>query len=136
MNVLIVLDEAHFNLLDYISKQNFRWWNENNSKKLQEKPVQREMVTSWCGVSAFGVIGTYLFEEHTRSVTVDTVPCCTTLGNFLSMELRRIMHDAIMCFQQDGVSAHTTRESMKKMKTKKGKEQEQEERKKEDRKED
>jgi hypothetical protein len=108
MNVSVMLDEAHVNLFDYLSKQNFCQWNENNSWKLQEKPVDSERVTSLCGVCAPGVIGPYLFEENTRSVTVVSLPCCTILNNLLSVELRKVMSDAFMCFQ-DGVRAHTTR---------------------------
>ena len=83
--------------------------NLKNSKKLQEKPVHSERATSLCGVSAFGVIGLYLFEKNTRSVIVDSLPCCTILSTLLSEELRKVMPDAFMCFQQDGVRAHTAR---------------------------
>jgi hypothetical protein len=94
--------------------------------------VHSEKATSLCGVSAFGVIGPYLFEENTSSVTVESLPCFTILGTLLSTKLRMIMSDAIIRFQQDGVRAHTTRKSLKKMKTREAEEKEQEETKKYD----
>jgi len=61
------------------------------------------------GVSAFGVTRPYLFEVNTRSVTMDSLPCFTIPGTLLSLELRKVMPDVFMCFQQDGIRAHTTR---------------------------
>lgn len=64
LDKLVMSDEAHFHLSGYVNKQNFRYWAEHNPRKLNEQPFYDQKVTVWCGVSAFGVIGPYFFEEN------------------------------------------------------------------------
>jgi hypothetical protein len=71
-------DEAHFHLSSYVNKQNFKYWH--------KKPLHDEKVTIWCGVSTFGVIGPYFFEEN-QAITMYSERYCTMLQTFLATEL-------------------------------------------------
>jgi hypothetical protein len=81
---------------------------------LHQKPLHSEKVTVWCGVSAFGVLGPYFFENATgQSVTVMSDRYVELLREFLNDELCRLRVDArLVWFQQDGATAHTARNSM------------------------
>jgi len=37
--------EAHFHLSGAVNKQNFRYWAENNSKQIHERPIYSPKVT-------------------------------------------------------------------------------------------
>jgi hypothetical protein len=69
---LILSDKAHFHLLGYMNKQNFRYWDDHHPEQMVAIPLHTAKVTVWCGVSAFGIIGPYCFEENNRTVTVTT----------------------------------------------------------------
>jgi hypothetical protein len=113
LDVLIMSDEAHFHLSSYINKQNFRYWSNNNPIQLHKKPLHSEKVTVWCGVSMFGVIRPYFFEENNQAVTMDSECCCTMLQTFLATELQRMSQRVRnVRFQQDGATAHMERQSM------------------------
>jgi hypothetical protein len=81
---------------------------------LHQKPLHSEKVTVWCGVSAFGVLGPYFFENATgQSVTVTSDRYVVMLQEFLNDELCRLHIDKrLVWFQQDGATAHTARHSM------------------------
>jgi hypothetical protein len=81
---------------------------------LHQKPLCSENVTVWWGVSAFGVLGPYLFENASgQSVTVTSDQYVELLREFLSDELCRLRVDTrLVWFQQDGATAHTTQNSM------------------------
>ena len=107
-------DEAHFHLNGNVNKQNFRYWAAENPQTLHQKPLHSEKVTVWCGVSAFGVLGPYLFENATgQSVTVTWDRYVELLREFLNDELCRLRVDTrLVWFQQDGATAHTEQKSM------------------------
>jgi hypothetical protein len=109
LDVLIMSNEAHFHLSSYVNNQNFRYWSDNNPMQLHEKPLHGEKVIVWYGVSTFGVIGPYFFDENNQAVTVDSERCCTMLQTFLATELQRVRN---VWFHQDGAMAHTARQSM------------------------
>jgi hypothetical protein len=67
---LVLFDEAHFHLLGYVNKQNFRYWDDHHPEQMVAISLHTAKVTVWCGVSAFGIIGPYFFEENNRTVTV------------------------------------------------------------------
>ncbi|KAJ4432654.1 hypothetical protein ANN_21277 [Periplaneta americana] len=108
-NKLIMSDEAHFHLSEFVNKQNFRYWTEDQSIQVHEQPLHSEKVTVWCDVSDSGIIGPYLLEERYRTVTVNADRCQEMLG---TVELPEMDHHNEFWFQQDGATAHTARESM------------------------
>jgi hypothetical protein len=97
-----------------VNKQNFRYWAAENPHMLHQKPLHSEKVTVWCGVSVFGVLGPYFFENATgQSVTVMSDRYVELLREFLSDELCRLRVDTrLVWFQQGGATAHTARNSM------------------------
>jgi hypothetical protein len=111
---LIMSDEAHFHLNGNVNKQNFRYWAAETPHMLHQKPLHSEKVTVWCGVSAFGVLGPYFFENATgQSVTVTSDRYVELLREFLNDELCRLHVDTrLVWFQQDGATAHTAQNSM------------------------
>jgi len=61
----------------------------------------------------FGVIGPYFFEENGRSVTVNSARYVAMIQDFLVPALRkRRLNRFRIWFQQDGATAHTSREAM------------------------
>jgi len=87
LDVLIMLDEAHFHLSGYVNKQNFRYWSDNNPMQLHVKPLHIEKITILCGVFIFGLIRPYFFEEDNQTITMDSECYCTRLQTFLATEL-------------------------------------------------
>jgi hypothetical protein len=81
---------------------------------LHQKPLQSEKVTVWCHVSAFAVLGPYLFETATgQSVTLTSDRYVELLREFLNDKLCWLRVDTrLVWFQQDGATAHTARNSM------------------------
>ena len=64
-------------------------------------------------MTKFGVIWPYVFEENGRSVTVNSAHYVAMIRNFLIPELRRRrLNQFRIWFQQDGATAHTSRETM------------------------
>jgi hypothetical protein len=55
--VLLSSDEAHFHISGAVNKQNFCYWAERNRRELQERPLHSPLITVWCAVADFGVIG-------------------------------------------------------------------------------
>lgn len=110
INFLLMSDEAHFHLSGYVNKQNFRYWAEENPHQLHEKPLHDHKVTVWCGVSIFGIVGPYFFEENDETVTINSERYIHMLETFLRPELRRLGQNQVW-FQQDGATAHTARQT-------------------------
>jgi hypothetical protein len=113
-NHLIMTDEAHFHLNGYVNKQNFRYWAPENPCLLHQAPLHSEKVTLWCGVSAFGILGPYFFEDaNGQSVRVTSDRYLVMLQEFLHEELCQWCVDThLVWFQQDGATTHTARISM------------------------
>jgi hypothetical protein len=111
---LITSDEAHFHLSGYVNKQNFRYWAEENPRLLHQSPLHSQKVTVWCGLSSFGILGPYFFEDNNgHAVTVTAERYVAMLNEFLLPELRRRHNDIrLVWFQQDGATSHTARISM------------------------
>ena len=65
-------DKAHFWLNEYVNKQNYLFWSEDQSEALQKLPVHIEKVTVWCDLLAGDIIGPYIFNDAAnRNVTVN-----------------------------------------------------------------
>ena len=46
----------------YLAKHNSRIWNDENPRKIQERPLHSLRVTVWCGINASTVIGQCIFS--------------------------------------------------------------------------
>ena len=111
--VIMMSDEAHFQLDGTVNKQNCRYWSSENPQVLHQRPLHSQKVTVWCGVAQFGIIGPYFFEEDNSTVTVTSARYIEMLNRFLLPELRRRrVNMQQIWFQQDGATAHTARASM------------------------
>ena len=61
---IVFSDEAHLWPNGYVSKQNCRFWSEDQPEELQKLPMHPEKVSVWCGlVWAGGIIGPYFFKD-------------------------------------------------------------------------
>ena len=60
---IIMSDEAHFHLGDYVNKQNCRNWGSENPQMIIKKSLNPQRVTVCCGFWSRGVIGPYFFEN-------------------------------------------------------------------------
>lgn len=110
LNFLLMTDEAHFHLSGFVNKQNHRYWAAENPQQFHEKPLHDLRVTVWCGVSAFGIVGPYFFEENDVAVTINSERYIHMLETFLWPELQRRRQNHLW-FQQDGATAHTSRQT-------------------------
>ena len=82
--IIIMSDEAHFNLSGEVNKQNLRYWANENPLNIHEKPLHSERVTVWCAIGIFGIIGPYFFEdENGATVTVNAERYIHMLNTFL-----------------------------------------------------
>ena len=111
--VILTSVEAHFHLNGSVNKQNFRYWSTINPRQVHEHPLHCDRVTVWAAVAKFRVIGAYFFEENGRSVTMNSTHYVVMIRNFLIPELCRCrLNQFRIWFQQDGATAHTSREAM------------------------
>jgi hypothetical protein len=58
-------DDAHFELSGCVNKQNMRCLSEANPYEFNLKALYSQKVTVWCGISTFGIIGPFIFEDET-----------------------------------------------------------------------
>ncbi|GFU06300.1 transposase [Trichonephila clavipes] len=103
------IDEAHFWLNGYVSKQNCRIWSEANPQVYVETPLHPEKLTVWCALWSGGIIGPYFFKnDEGHNVTVNGDRYRAMITNFFIPELNN--HDVQeLWFQQDGTTCHTAR---------------------------
>ncbi|GFV64849.1 putative transposable element, partial [Trichonephila clavipes] len=106
---ILLSDEAHFWLNDYVNKQNRRIWSEANPQEYVETPLHPEKLTVWCALWAGGIIGPYFFKnDEGHNVTVNGDRYRAMITNFFIPELNN--HDVQeLWFQQDGATCHTAR---------------------------
>lgn len=110
LNHLMMCDDAHFHLSEYVNKQNCRYWAAEQPQQMHEQTLHSAKVTVWCSVAAFGILGPYFFEEDGRTVTVTSQRYLEMLQNFLPAELQRLgVQNNDLWFQQDGATSHTAR---------------------------
>ncbi|KAJ4434556.1 hypothetical protein ANN_23118 [Periplaneta americana] len=97
---MLMSDEAHFHLSEYVDKQNFRYWSPTNPYEMHEKPLHSIKVTVWCAIASFGIIGLYFFEDDIgTSVTV-------TSQRYVCMIQDNLLVHRDTWFQQDGSTSH------------------------------
>jgi len=112
-NTLLMTNEAHFHFSANVNKQNYRYWAPENPQDLYQRPLHSERLTILCGISSFGVLDPYFFEDNEgAAVTVTSERYVAMLRNFCEPELRsRGIDLSSVWFQQDGATAHTARAS-------------------------
>jgi len=89
-STLLMTDEAHFHLSGYVNKQNYRYWAPENPQDLHQRPLHSEILTVWCGIATFGVLGPYLFEDNEGAAVTVTSECYVAMiRNFYEPKLRR-----------------------------------------------
>jgi hypothetical protein len=108
-------DEANFHLCGNVNSQNCRYWSTKNPRDIHQKPLHSEKITVWRGVTFFGVIGPYFFEDEAgRAVTVNSSRFTEMLCTFLEPELQRLgVETHTLWFQQDGATPHTARTAIR-----------------------
>jgi hypothetical protein len=103
----------HFHLPGYVNK-NYHYTAPKNPQELHQHPLHREKLTARCGITSFGVLGPYLFQDNEgEAVTVISKGYVKMLCNFCEPELwcRGIDFSSVW-FQQGGATAHTARASI------------------------
>ena len=75
-------DEAHFFLDGSVSKKNCRIWATERPTESVEHDPYAPHITVWCAVSHCGVIGSYLFQQRSNTVTVTGIRYKTMLEKF------------------------------------------------------
>ena len=101
---IIFADEAHFDLGEYVDKQNSRIWSTENPHASIEKPKHPKRVTVWCGFWSRGIIGTFFFEnEQGEVITVSGDRYRAMLNEFLFTKIEEEDIGSI-CFQQNGAT--------------------------------
>ena len=81
---IIFSNEAHFDLGDYVNKQNCWIWGTENPHAYIEKPTHPKRLTAWCGFWSRGIIGLFFFEnEQGEVVTVNGDRYRAILNEFL-----------------------------------------------------
>ncbi len=104
---LLISDEAHFHLNEFVNKQNCRYYAVDHPKLIHEKPLHSPRVTVWCAVAEWGIVGPYFFEGN-----VNTESYTQMLHQFLIPELKRRRKLKSTIFQQDGATCHTSKITM------------------------
>jgi hypothetical protein len=113
INTFLITNEAHFLLSGYVNKQNYRHWAAENPQKLPQRPLQSDKLTVWCGISSFGVLGPYLFEDNEgAAVTVTSQHRVEILRNFCEQVTSSWNRSLFSMAPKDGATAHTARVSL------------------------
>ena len=112
--ILVMRDEAHFNLNGIVNQQNFCYWALQNPRELHAKQLHKLKVTVFCAVGNSTVIGSYFFENNNGNVVnVNSERHTEMIKNFFMPELwRKRVPIRCVWFHQDGATAHTTRASI------------------------
>ena len=104
---IIFSDEAHFDLVGYINKNDCRIWGTENPHPYIEKPMHQKRVTVWCGFWSRGIIAAFFFEnEQGEAVIVNGDRYWAILNEFLFTKIEEENIGKIW-FQQDGTMCHT-----------------------------
>ena len=106
-------DEAHFHLIAFVNKQNFRYWGVEYPRIVNEKELHPQRVTVWCVIMCDRIIGPYFFENTECSTeTVSGERYRHMLETFLRPVVIHLRNRHELWFQQDGATYHTANETM------------------------
>jgi hypothetical protein len=53
-----------------VNKQNYRYWAAENPQELHQRPLRSDKLTVWCGITSFGVLGPYFFEDNENAAVL------------------------------------------------------------------
>lgn len=62
--ILMMSEEVHLHIDDYINKQNCLYRADANPKDFCNECLSSGKVTVWCGISKMGIIGAVLFKNQ------------------------------------------------------------------------
>ena len=103
-------DEAKFHLDGTVSKQNCRYWSQDNPQLTMQRDLYPPSVTVWCAISARGIVGPFFFWEEGESVTVTAKRYAAMLENFFIPSLTSRGESLRQAwFQQDGATPHVAK---------------------------
>ena len=103
LNLTFFSDEAWFHLSGYVNSQNMRMWSTDNPHFFVESPLHAQKIGVWIAVSRRRIIGSIFFNF--------TVNAERYRNNILNEFFQQHRKDELQngYFQQDGATAHTTR---------------------------
>ena len=101
-NNIFFSDEATFDLVGRVHKQNCRIWGYEKPVIVHEEPLHSPKINVWCAMSSNCIIGPYFFDEE----TIDGKNYLKMLNDYFHPILvrKRIVRSVI--FQQDGAPPH------------------------------
>ena len=109
---IIFSDEAHFDFVVYLNKQNCRIWGTETSHAYIEKPTHPKRVTVWYGFGSKGIIVPVFFEnQQGEAVTVNGDRYRGILNEFLFTKIEEEVIGNIW-FQQDGATCQTAQATL------------------------
>ena len=104
---IIFSDEVHFDLGEYVNKQNCRIWGTENLHAYIKKRTHPKRVTVWCGFWSRGIIGAFFYEnEQGEAVTVKGDRYRALLNECLFTKIEEEDIGNIW-FQKDDATCHT-----------------------------
>ena len=113
ISTVLMTDEAHFHFSGYVNKQNYRYLAPESPQELHHRPLHRERLAVWWGITTFGVLGPCLLEDNKGAdITVTSERNVAMLRNFCAPQLRCHGTDFSSQRFQQGATTHTARESM------------------------
>lgn len=106
LNLTFFSDEAWFHLSGYVNSQNMRMWSTDNPHFFVESPLHVQKIGVWIAVSRRRIIGPIFFNF--------TINAERYRNNILNEFFQQLHEDELQngYFQQDGATAHTTRETI------------------------
>lgn len=106
--LILFTDESTFSTNGTVASQHVRYWStENPQFRIPAHRQYFKKVNVWCGISYFGIIGPFFFEN-----TCNRNSYMEMLQTFFSDKLDELplQYRGQMYFQQDGCPAHCARE--------------------------
>ena len=100
-NKIVWSDEALFKLNGSVNRHNCTYWASENPHDVSKHHTNLPGVTVWCGLSAFGVIGPYFFDN-----AVNGPVYLKLLQETVMPLIRRLFRYNDFYFQQDGAPPH------------------------------
>lgn len=107
LNTVFFSDEAWFYLSGYVNSQNMRWWSSENPHFFVEQPLHPQKVGVWVGICRRRLVGPIFFEG--------TLTAARYRDEILNQFINQLDGEELQngYFQQDGATAHTTRETLR-----------------------
>ena len=88
---IIFSDETHFDLDEYVNKQNCLIWGTENPHAYIEKPTHPIRVTVWCEFWSRSIIGPFFFEnKQGEAVTVNGLRYQAMVNEFLFTKIEEV----------------------------------------------